>query len=166
MGLFDIFNRDNRQPPANSSRIDENDAVQTCNACGHTVSAGSRFCANCGIMISQHRGDQPQKRTILFDSNGTSPEYHKSFTDIKCTRGDIHLFFHSVQGVGGDGEMVHVGMEGFYCKADRTVYITSWGPNKSSVEIVPIPTYVKKTKDEIIHYLRFEQHVFIPGTVH
>ena len=166
MGLFDLFKRGNRQSPGNSSRIDENDAAQTCSACGHAVCAGDRFCANCGSTISQHRGDRPQKRTVCFDSNDTSPEYHKSFSDIKCTRDDIHLFFHSAQGVGGDGEMVHLGMEGFYCKADWTVYITSWGPNRKSVEIIPVPSDVKKTKDEIIHYLQFEQHVYIPGMEH
>ena len=66
----------------------------------------------------------------------------------------LRLFFQSGQSFNSDGLAVHFGIEGFFHKADRTVYIEEWGAKGTTVEKIRIPEDVVESKEAILRYLR------------
>ena len=76
--------------------------------------------------------------------------------------GITELFYHSVWGYSGTGESIHIGMNGSFDPADRTVTIKTWGPDAGNEKQYRIPDDVETSKSAILDYLRHEEHVFIP----
>lgn len=101
--------------------------------------------------------DSPRESIIGFISDREYPKIFSNNKDARIklrsvtmkfnlTPEGIRLFFQSGQGIDAEGKMVHFGIEGFYHRANHTVYIEEWGTKGTTVDKILIPEHVVESK--------------------